>query len=144
MFRIEIKNSANVITNENYGASVAICEEWREDNHDYFPIDYTYEIINITILENFKKAKEKGLKNQSVGREVLAIIYAINDEKTKQGLLTQESLSAMLSDKNLQIIERLLLNGSLGSATQMIMNIPDQYFNSENKQLILNYINENK
>jgi len=42
------------------------------------------------------------------------------------------------------IIERLLLNGSLGSATQMIMNIPDQYFNSENKQLILNYINENK
>lgn len=144
MFRVSIKNKENVETNASEFNSIPECELWIEENHDYFPENYTYEIVNVSQLKIFELARKKGLKNQSIGREVLAIIYAINNEKTNLGLLTQESLSAMLSDKNLQIIERLLLNGSLGSATQMIMNIPDQYFNSENKQLILNYINENK
>lgn len=144
MFRVSIKNKEGIETNASEFMLYKEAVDWIEHNHDYFPKMYTSEIINIAQVKSFDNARKKGLKNQITGREVLAIIYAINDERIKLGLLSQESLAALLGDKNLQIIERLLLNGSLGSATQMIMNSPDSYFNAENKQLILNYINENK
>jgi hypothetical protein len=144
MFKVSIKSLQNVETNAAEFKSVPECESWVKENHDYFPEGYTSQIINIAQILKFEQAKRKGLKNQNIGREVLAIIYAINDEKTNLGLLTQENLSALLNDPTLKVIERLLLNGSLGSATQLITNVPDSYFSAENKQLILDYINANK
>jgi hypothetical protein len=143
MFKVEIKKDG-VITNYSEFKTYVECEAWVLENHDYFPEGYVAEIINVTAEKSFAAAKSKGLKNQDIGRNVLAIIYAINDEKTKLGLLTPSILTALLQDPTLAIIERLLLNGSLGSAVSLITNIPDQFFNAENKELILDYIEKNK
>lgn len=143
MYKIEIKNDKE-ITNYSEFKTEKECEIWREENNDYFPEGYKFEIINVTAEKSFSEARSKGLKNQEIGRGVLAVIYAINDQKTKLGLLDEKMLALLLQDKTLATIERLLLNGSLGSAVSLIKNISDDFFNAEHKQLILDYIEKNK
>ena len=59
-------------------------------------------------------------------------------------MLTTENIVAMLNDQTIINIERLLLNGYLSRAQSMINAMPDNYFSSEHKQIILNYIENNK
>jgi hypothetical protein len=143
MFKVEIKKD-NLITNYSEFKTVNDCMTWIDENKDYFPDGFLSEIINITELKQFQSDEAKGLKNQEIGRIVLAKIYAINAQKTRLNLLTSEQLTAMLSDNTLKTVERLLLNGSLSSALALIQAMPDQHFNSENKQMILDYINNTK
>jgi hypothetical protein len=143
MFKIEIKKDKE-ITNYSEFKTEQECEIWREENDGYFPEGYEFEIINVTAEKSFNQATAKGLKNQEIGRGVLSVIYAINDQKTKLGLLDEKTLALLLQDKVLATIERLLLNGSLGSAISLIKNIPDDFFNGEHKQMILDYIEKNK
>lgn len=143
MFKVEIKKD-NVITNYSEFKTVNECVQWVDENKDYFPAEFSSEIINITELKQFQADEAKGLLNQRIGQTVLAKIYAINAQKTRMNLLSAEQLSAMLSDSTLKNVERLLLNGSLASAVALIQAMPDQYFNAENKQMILDYINNTK
>lgn len=143
MFRLEVLKDGKV-TNFAEFATVPECNAWLEANSQYFPDDFSSQIINISEQKQFEADERQALLNQNIGRGVLAKIYAINMQKIRLGLLSPSQLQALLSDQTLANIERLLLNGSLGSALQIIINLPDTYFNTEQKQIILNYINENK
>lgn len=133
-----------MLTNYCEFLTVNECADWIEEHREFFPIGFESEIINISELKQFQKDEQKGLRNQEIGKIVLAKIYAINAKKTRMNLLSSEQLSAMLSDSTLKNVERLLLNGSLASAVSLIQAMPDQYFNAENKQMILDYINNTK
>jgi hypothetical protein len=143
MFKVEILNNG-IVTNVAEFESVPKCSQWIAENSQYFPDGFSSQITNISEQKQFEADERQALLNQNIGRGVLAKIYAINMQKIRLGLLSPSQLQALLSDQTLANIERLLLNGSLGSALQIIINLPDTYFNTEQKQIILNYINENK
>lgn len=143
MFRISIVKN-NIETNAAEFETESQCKLWKDMNHDAFPSDYTYSIINQNEIKQFQADESKGLKYQDIGRRVLAKIHAINVQKIRLGMLTTENIVAMLNDQTIVNIERLLLNGYLSRAQAMITAMPDNYFSSEHKQLILNYIEENK
>ena len=144
MFRISIKNQENIETNGAEFLTEQLCTDWKTENHDAFPEGYTFSIINLSEIKQFEADESKGLKYQEIGKRVLAKIHAINVQKIRLGMLTTENIVAMLNDQTIINIERLLLNGYLSRAVSMINAMPDNYFSSEHKQLILNYIEENK
>jgi hypothetical protein len=143
MFRISIKKD-NIETNAAEYPTQAECEKWMNDNLDYFPEGFTFSIPNISELKQFEKDESTGLRYQEIGKRVLAKIHAINVQKIRLGMLTTEDIVSMLNDQTIINIERLLLNGYLSRAVTMINAMPDNYFSSEHKQIILNYIEQNK
>jgi hypothetical protein len=85
---------------------------------------------------------QKGLKAQQDGATVIAAVYAINDPKLASGAMSLSDFQAMLSDTTLQQIERLLKNGSIGTAKAMISSIASTttYFTSDEINQILGLI----
>ena len=75
----------------------------------------------------------EGKKRQELGAEIIAKVYAINESKG----LTAQAFSAMISDANLERIERLLWTGSLKTAKMMIQALDDTYFSIDEKSEIL-------
>lgn len=142
MFKIEIKEN-NVLTNYAEFKTVPECEAWELENKDYFPQGYTSNIVNIAQLKQFQSDEKKGYANQETGRKVLAKIYAINMEKIRLGLIDQAGLQAILTNPTLATIERLLLNGSIGSALNLINNMPDTFFSADQKTSIVLFIQAN-
>jgi len=139
MFKIEIKKD-NVLTNYSEFKTVPECEAWENENKDYFPQGYVSNIINISQVKRFLADEKKGYQNQETGRRVLAKIYAINMEKIRLGLIDEAGLQAILSNPTLAVIERLLLNGSVGSALNLINNLPDTFFTADQKSMIVQFI----
>jgi hypothetical protein len=143
MFRISIKKD-NIETNAAEFETELLCETWKSGNHEFFPEGYTFLIQNVSEKKQFEADEMTGLKFQKIGKKVLAKIHAINVQKIRLGMLSTENIVEMLNDQSIINIERFLLNGYLSRAVSMINAMPDNYFSSEHKQLILNYIEENK
>lgn len=89
------------------------------------------EDITIELAKNQLIAD--GLARQSLGSQIIAKVYSINESK---GLSAQD-FSTMISDVNLERIERLLWTGSLRTAKMMIQALDDTYFSSQEKLEIL-------
>jgi hypothetical protein len=87
MYKIEIKKDKE-ITNYSEFKTERECEIWREENNDYFPEGYEFEIINITSqAEAFKKsehAKEFLLKSDWYVTRFAETNKAIPEEIIKQ------------------------------------------------------------
>lgn len=80
----------------------------------------------------------KGLARQDAGAQIIAQVYAINEANIASGTLSQANLLAMLEDAGLAQIERLLWNGSLGSALALIQastSLPSYFSSAQISQI---------
>ncbi len=80
------------------------------------PADYVVTQTDITAQVALQAAVQKGLQAQQVGAQVVATVYAINEQNLTSGALTSAQFTAMLADATINNIERLLWNGSLATA----------------------------
>jgi hypothetical protein len=81
-----------------------------------------------------------GLRAQGVGAQALALVYSINEANLAAQTLSSAQFTAMMADANLALIERLLFNGSLQTALNMIRVLPSIYFTSANINTIEAFI----
>lgn len=97
------------------------------------PAEYSIVQEDITSIIEMQNKVSEGKKRQELGAEIIAKVYAINESKG----LTAQAFSAMISDANLERIERLLWTGSLKTAKMMIQALDDTYFSIDEKSEIL-------
>lgn len=87
----------------------------------------TLELLESTVATvNSKMAKQARLKQARLmkelmdkGKEILAMIHVIH----KEIVLDQQTFDTIMANQDLQLLERYLLNGSLGSAKTLITNL---------------------
>lgn len=100
-------------------------------------VEYTPEIPSIQSLMAEIKIKE-ALNAQELGAKIIAEVYAINERNQ----ISNEKFSNLLNDSNIARIERLLWSGSLKTAKALISLLDDTYFTAEEKQSILDMLQE--
>lgn len=98
--------------------------------------EWSYEIEDITIKSSIEQKVKEGLAAQSLGAEIIAKVWAINESKE----LNAQQFNAILQDQTLQNIERLLWNGSLKTAKLLIQSLDNTYFSNDEKQSILDML----
>lgn len=105
------------------------------DTRTIYKLPAEYEVVEEDITVELAKNQliADGLARQSLGAQIIAKVYAINESKG----LTAQSFSTMISDANLERIERLLWTGSLKTAKMMIQALDDTYFSTQEKAEIL-------
>lgn len=80
------------------------------------PSTYTVVTQDITAQVAQQALVSKGLAAQTLGAQIIAQIYAINETNLASGALTSAQFAAMLADATLANIERCLKNGSIATA----------------------------
>lgn len=100
--------------------------------------EYSIEQVDATNEIAQENLIQEGRKRQSIGAEVIAKVYSINESKQ----ITPEQFSAIMADSNLERIERLLWTGSLKTAKLMIQALDNTYFTNEEKQSILDMLTQ--
>lgn len=100
------------------------------------PSEFTVVKSDITDKYNQQQEIRKGLLAQQAGATVIAKVWAINESKN----IDAQTFNDLISDSTLQIIERLLWNGSLKTAKQLIQSMNSQFFSEEEKNSIIEMI----
>ncbi|HEY9705637.1 MAG TPA: hypothetical protein V6C58_24575 [Allocoleopsis sp.] len=134
MFRIEIKNSLNEVTNAAEFETSEQCNNWYLSLKETFDLsipDHTYSITNIE-----SELKERMLDQESseaidVGNKVIKEIRKLNRKKLKKGDWTNEQFQSLLANSTAASIERALWNGSLNTADFLISSMTAFYSNQE-------------
>lgn len=106
-------------------------------NSYHFIADYTIVQNDITVQFKQQQAVQQALANQQIGALVIATVAALNEAKLAAGTMTEPQFQTMLADQNLLNIERLLWNGSLITAKNMIQLLGNTYYSSAEIQQIL-------
>ena len=85
----------------------------------------------------------KGAQAQAVGAAVIAQVYLFNEQNLTLGALTTAGFNTMMADNSLEIIERLLWNGSLATALGLIQSstVLPNYFSADQIAAIESIIN---
>ncbi len=137
MWKLVIENADGTSYWTEHFSSEQELNKWldTERTRPYWKSEFTTEITDITppvIIPDAKQiAIQKGLMAQQVGAECIAHVYALNEAKFTAGTLTTQDFQSILADPVLQQIERLLWNGSLASAKQMIQSYSSQFFSAD-------------
>lgn len=142
--RIISENDFQII-NENIDEAINIeikIDELTQKEVKYytFKCEYTIEIKNITEEVEFQNKLNRGILAQQVGNEVIAMVYAINEMKLLNNELSTEEFQSILNDQNIQFIERLLKNGSLETAKNLIVTYSTSLFTENEKNQIISKI----
>ena len=126
-------NPSNQLTVEGDGTQIPIAGTIiLTGGADPIPAAYTVTQTDVTAQLAAQALVQKGMQAQQVGAQIIAQVYALNEQNIAAGSLTAAQLTAMLSDTSLAQIERLLWNGSLATALAMIQastTLPN-YFSS--------------
>jgi hypothetical protein len=85
-----------------------------------FGPDFQIQQIDVTAQVALKALVNKGLQAQQVGAQIVAQVYAYNEQNLASGALTTQEFQAMLADATLANVERLLWNGSLATALALV------------------------
>lgn len=97
----------------------------------HFPAQFAIRSTDITAKLAAQQALDNGIRAQAVGATAIAQVYALNEAKFTAGTLTAQNFQTILADTTLQMIERLLSNGSLKTAKAMIQGYSSQFFTSQ-------------
>lgn len=97
------------------------------------PAEWSYQILDITVLAAKKRLLDLGQKRQLLGSQIIAQVFSLNESKG----LSAESFQAMLQNTTLQNIERLLKNGSLRTAKVLIQSLDGTFFTDSEKSEII-------
>lgn len=97
----------------------------------HFPVEYTITQTDVTAQVAQQTLLSRGLQAQAVGATAVAQVYALNEAKFTAGTLTTQDFQVILADATLQMIERLLWNGSLATAKAMIQAYNSPYFTAD-------------
>jgi hypothetical protein len=142
MFKAIIKNSQNVNTNEATFRTRPEAETWGQVVLNTKPNNQGFSLSIIDNSEGVRKQRRilNARKRLDFGIDLMVEILAINEERLELGLLTEGQFQAILSNPVLANIERLIYNGSIGTARSLIASLDDIYFNSVQKEYILEKI----
>lgn len=114
------------------------------ENKTYYKFEKEYEIIQTDITEQVEEeiGIEEQLRKQVIGQKIIAIVSYINSKKLESGQMSIPTFQAMLADVTIQSIERLLWNGSINTAKQLIGLLDDTYWSDAEKQSIISKIDQ--
>ena len=96
------------------------------------PSEYSVSYADVTSEIQTQELVAKGLRAQQVGAQIVAQVFGLNEMNLASGALTVANFKLMLADQTLANVERLLWNGSLQTALQLIQsdNALSSYFSS--------------
>jgi Trk K+ transport system NAD-binding subunit len=116
--------------------------ETQQDAEDWYEeadlADTTVIYVDISNQESDNLAVQKTLKDQDIGRQIIAKIKAINERKN----LNFAGLQELMADENVQFIRALLQDGSVTTALYVIKNSAFSMFTEAEVQEITLYIEE--
>lgn len=98
----------------------------------------SFEIVDITAEANKEKLIEKNLARMQFGQQIMAELAAMNQSalETKQTNVT----NILAAEEKLAKVQRLLLNGSLGLAYQILGSLDVPELGTQLKTYFLNKI----
>jgi hypothetical protein len=98
--------------------------------------DYRFEQTDITAEVAAEALANSGLARQELGARVIAKVYAMNEAKN----ISAETFAALMSDANIERIERMLWTGSLKTAKMMIQALDNTFLTEGEKQTLLDML----
>ena len=98
-----------------------------------FPQEYTVEYLDVTAAVLAEEKIASRMSKQAFGALIIAKITELNDSKQ----LTQEQLTALLTDPQAMAIERLLWSGSLTFARNAIAGYQGVLYSTEEKAALV-------
>ena len=111
----QIPSAGNIVLTNGADAIPAVTQ-----TQYVFAAEYSVASTDVTAQVAQATAVQKGLVAQTIGAQIIAQIYAINEANLTANTLTLTQFQAMLSDTSLAQIERCLGNGSLATALALI------------------------
>lgn len=102
------------------------------------PDQFSIEIIDITQEEIKRQIEQDGLKRQQIGSQIMAKVFRINTQKN----LSIEQFELLMNDIQMARLERLIWNGSLGTAKLLIQNMNNTFFTNDEKNEILELLGD--
>jgi len=136
MFRVQIKDENNFVTNEGVFSTQAEIEVWYEFNYDYFPVPHTRHITSIVDELLDKRRDQESDEAISLGEALVKKIRKINRRKLRTGVWTQDQFNALLVNATAAKIERALWNGSLTTAKYFMTQMSEFYSDIEIAEFI--------
>lgn len=103
----------------------------------HLPSEYQINQVDTTSEDAQAKILADATRAQQVGKQVLAYVWAANNSNPN---MTPEIFDQVIQDPDLQLIERLLNNGSLKTARAKIAVLNKPYFTPEQIQAVLSMI----
>ena len=131
--KLEGNNIADAISSEVRGDAP---EEGQPDNRKTwykFPDEFTVSQSDVTAETALENLVNYSAKAQSLGSQILADVFALNDAKN----LTSGQFDAVLADATLAKIERCLWQGSLVKAKELINTLDETFFSNAEKSAIV-------
>ncbi len=98
-----------------------------------FPQEFTVEYLDVTAAVLAEEKIASRMSKQAFGALIIAKITELNDSKQ----LTQEQLTALLTDPQAMAIERLLWSGSLTFARNAIAGYQGVLYSTEEKAALV-------
>jgi len=102
----------------------------------FYPAEFTIEIEDITAAIAYEKSISTNLARMEFGKRLMAELAASNQSDLIQGALTLEQV--IEAEASLATIQRLILNGSLGLAAQMLQTTQVPHLSEQKKAYFLN------
>lgn len=98
------------------------------------PAQYTVTVTDITQEVQQRQVLLNAQRAQEVGNQVLAMVWGVNSSNPN---MTPDLFDQILADPDLQLIERLLKNGSLRTAKAKIAALDKPYFTADQKNQVI-------
>jgi len=135
MLKISIKKDG-VVTNEAQFQTEELCNEWYDDNFDFFPEGHVKSFLSLQDVILEARRDQESTEAIDLGTDLITKIRKINRRKLKLGLWTNTKFNELLASPVAAQVERALWNGSLTTAKYLLTNMSAFYSDIEIQELI--------
>lgn len=132
-----LDDQGNVVVPAQYSTNVSIIEPEQTVVH---PAEYTVVIQDITAQLNQEKEIAKNLSRMDFGRRLMAELAASNQADLISGALTVPQI--IEAEASLAYVQRLISNGSLSLAVQVLSGLEVPHLSIEKKTLFITKMQE--
>lgn len=126
-----------VITPAVYGEA-PLLQEAQPEQSIFHPATVSYEVVDVTAQINKEKAIAKNLARMEFGQQIMAELAAMNQSALESSQTTVQNILA--AEEKLAKVQRLLLNGSLGLAYQILSSLDVPELGTQLKTYFINKI----
>jgi hypothetical protein len=107
-----------------------------------FASEWSYEVEDVTEEKELDKLMAEAMQAQEAGRQLVAMVWALNEKKARAGQLSEAGFQTIIADTQLATIERLLKNGSLRTSRTLIIANQNPLFSASEKEMMITFLNK--
>jgi hypothetical protein len=143
MFKVSIKNQDNQETNAGVFPTEEAAQEWYDYNLDFFPNPHTKVVTSLIEIKKEADRDQESHEAIELGTKLIKTIRKINRRKLKTGVWDGAKFNSLLTNPIAASIERALWNGSLTTASYLILQMSEFYSDLE-ISIFVDAINEHE